>query len=1321
MERTKSNISNSRKRPAEYNQTSLQCEDTHLSATLIVEGILIKAVVDSGATNNFIKKEFAERLKKNSIRAVKAVEVVLADGTKKTISMSAKFNITFGNVTTKCIFLVMPDFNEDIVLGLDFLRTFNTTINCAGLSVNCKTKRRRTQEKGTNSREVPNRHRSHLAAANSQPPGIQDELIPSRHTEEEERRIRELLQEELPRFNCLKGLVSHVEHKITMKDNRPFRLHYVQPNPDMQAIIKEDVDKLLTSGYIEVSNSSYCSPIKLVSDDNNETWRTSMDFEELNRRAVRDEYPIPNMNEILKRLRYATYANGLQIQNAYFQIPMAEESKKYTAFAVAGHGLYQWRVMPFGLLSGPATFQRALDMVIGEDMAPHAFAYLDNIFVTGKTLDLQLSNLKEIFRRLRAANIKINPDKCELSHESCTLTFITSAHSPERDGFECDTKNQLIFVRDIEKMNSRTENCTKSFASSTQTQNTNSSCRTACFESSIATETSKQKHGFKDTDNLEVTIQDVHLTITTASSILNLSPVPKPQSVKDNSKNILVKQEPLEEEQMLSTNVPMEILSPSLNEIIASTSSACSQTKKSNELNTNPEYLKDNFPPPQIILPSSPATIKQELPNDLVAKQEYIHEEFCTKEVFLTTDNRVKQEYIEDEYGSDDSMEEFISIDEQNEEIPPEGNDTQNQFVNSYPLAVQENLNTSKHSNNYISDLTISSISVPSITPYELIEDSTIGEPVTDWTPNLHAKIKELLKNKQSGKPLRTRQVVDGKAYRILIGRTGNVRVLTAAVLLNTKQSKQITRSNNNNGSSDNIKTLSSTGRQQIRTSIKEKNLPKSKSVECDSFTHSLTQLSGIPSPLSNSKLMETNNGLVNAEETQNRIQAVQQQKIWKYLPQTIIFSHNTFDEKRMPISKLSPALQTTILESIKKREPHKQIQTKMNVENRSYRIIVNEYGEVRIKLLLSQQIYLSEQQKAKSLNTESKVQNLVKQPNEMSIPSTVKFSHSGTDDKQIPISELSSGLQLVILEAIKKRDPLKRFQLTACVDDQTYRIVVNRLGEVFVRFQQQKQMLQHNIAEKPVADNTDLGYIIQKFMIGEGAFNTASMGSLSTDDHLAIESLLPSKIWFSHNSEPDKKVPIGGLTAFLKIFIADMLKKKDPNTRLEHNLVIDNRPFQIVINKFGDVFVRLWDVNNKNVPTPSLKHEQKSSNTLKSPEVVSTPSTLDKKSRSDENSISQENRIEFIGHHTNEKGEPVPEIFPELEALIKDLLQKKLPGKQLRTYVKLKGHDYRILISRIRSVRVIAQQPRQSNIAELDKNQSVDVTLDVNCPSEIV
>jgi len=53
---------------------------------------------------------------------------------------------------------------------------------------------------------------------------------------------------------------------------------------------------------------------------------------------------------------------------------MAEDSRACTAFTVPGRGLFQWRVMPFGLHSAPATFQRALDSVIGPDLDPYAFA-----------------------------------------------------------------------------------------------------------------------------------------------------------------------------------------------------------------------------------------------------------------------------------------------------------------------------------------------------------------------------------------------------------------------------------------------------------------------------------------------------------------------------------------------------------------------------------------------------------------------------------------------------------------------------------------------------------------------------------------------------------------------------------------------------------------------------------------------------------------------------------------------------------------------------------------------------------------------------------
>lgn len=68
--------------------------------------------------------------------------------------------------------------------------------------------------------------------------------------------------------------------------------------------------------------------------------------------------------------------------------------------------------MLFGLHSAPATFQRLLDQVIGPNLEPHAFVYLDNIIILGHSFDEHLANLRQVLRRLRDAGLHLNPDKC---------------------------------------------------------------------------------------------------------------------------------------------------------------------------------------------------------------------------------------------------------------------------------------------------------------------------------------------------------------------------------------------------------------------------------------------------------------------------------------------------------------------------------------------------------------------------------------------------------------------------------------------------------------------------------------------------------------------------------------------------------------------------------------------------------------------------------------------------------------------------------------------------------------------------------------------
>jgi len=141
-------------------------------------------------------------------------------------------------------------------------------------------------------------------------------------------------------------------------------------------------------------------------------WRLCVDFRQINAKSVKDSYPMPRINYILDQLRETRYINSLDLKDGYWQIPLEENSKQYTAFAVPGKGLFQWRVMPFTRLhSALATFQRVLDQVIGPEMSPHAFAYQDDITVIGRTLEEHKRNLREMFRRLKKANLRINSEK----------------------------------------------------------------------------------------------------------------------------------------------------------------------------------------------------------------------------------------------------------------------------------------------------------------------------------------------------------------------------------------------------------------------------------------------------------------------------------------------------------------------------------------------------------------------------------------------------------------------------------------------------------------------------------------------------------------------------------------------------------------------------------------------------------------------------------------------------------------------------------------------------------------------------------------------
>ena len=150
--------------------------------------------------------------------------------------------------------------------------------------------------------------------------------------------------------------------------------------------MNKELGELLEVGMVEPSASEWSNPIVMVTKPD-VTYRMCLDFRKVNEVAKKDAYSLPHMDMILSKIRSARYISTIDLSKDFHQTPLARNSREYTAFTVSGQGLFQYKIMPFGLSGAPVTFQRLMDRLIGPELKPHVFTYLGDIIVISKTFE----------------------------------------------------------------------------------------------------------------------------------------------------------------------------------------------------------------------------------------------------------------------------------------------------------------------------------------------------------------------------------------------------------------------------------------------------------------------------------------------------------------------------------------------------------------------------------------------------------------------------------------------------------------------------------------------------------------------------------------------------------------------------------------------------------------------------------------------------------------------------------------------------------------------------------------------------------------------
>ena len=197
---------------------------------------------------------------------------------------------------------------------------------------------------------------------------------------------------------------------------------------------------MLTGGQIEPSDSPWASPVVLVTKKDGLT-RFCVDYRWLNSLTVKDAYPLPRIDDSLRLLGNQQWFSMMDLASGYWQVAMSPEAKRKAAF-VTNEGLFQFRVMPFGLCNAPATFERFMDRVLCGMRWSRCLVYLDDVISFGKSVPEALMRLEEVLARLSDFGLQLKAKKCTFMQTE--VAFL--GHIVSRTGLACDPE-KLSAVR----------------------------------------------------------------------------------------------------------------------------------------------------------------------------------------------------------------------------------------------------------------------------------------------------------------------------------------------------------------------------------------------------------------------------------------------------------------------------------------------------------------------------------------------------------------------------------------------------------------------------------------------------------------------------------------------------------------------------------------------------------------------------------------------------------------------------------------------------------------------------------------------------------
>ena len=259
-------------------------------------------------------------------------------------------------------------------------------------------------------------------------------------------------------FSNSLGHTTVTAHKVDTGDAHPIRQYPRRLPYHYRDEVDKQVQEMLSQGVVEPSTSPWASPIVLVKKKDG-SYRFCVDYRKLNLVTKQDAHPLPRVDDLLDSLNGYKMFSTLDLRSGYWQLSMHPDDREKTAF-ITHNGLYEFLRMPYGLSTAPATFSRAIDIVLSGLTYEMCLCYFDDVIIFSKNMEDHCHRLQSVLQRFRYHNLRVKASKCSFGADRVTyLGHVVSSQGVHTDPSKTKRVEELSAPSNVDSLRSFFGSC----------------------------------------------------------------------------------------------------------------------------------------------------------------------------------------------------------------------------------------------------------------------------------------------------------------------------------------------------------------------------------------------------------------------------------------------------------------------------------------------------------------------------------------------------------------------------------------------------------------------------------------------------------------------------------------------------------------------------------------------------------------------------------------------------------------------------------------------------------------------------------------------